>query len=184
MLAQRVTEELQLAVPRPVVDGPQLFQLVVADRERLTRFLPWVAQTQTVQDEVAFLQMTNRHLGQGQSLNLVIWVGDTVAGMISCNRFDQANRSADIGYWLGRPFRGRGVMTQAVRGLCTLVFQDYGMNRLVIRAAVENGASQAVARRAGFHLEGILRQNEKLADGYHDEYLFSYLRSEWAATRS
>lgn len=179
MFTYQVSATVALAVPRPEQDGPVLFDLLAAHRAEFSRFLPWVAQTQTAADEVAFLQKTNAHMGTGQSLNLVVLVAGRPAGMISCNRFDQGNRSADIGYWLGGPFRGKGVMTQAVRGMCTLAFTDYGMNRVVIRAAVENAASNAVAQRAGFFLEGTLRQNEKLADGYHDEQLYSYLRSDW-----
>ncbi|HIW72182.1 MAG TPA: GNAT family N-acetyltransferase [Candidatus Levilactobacillus faecigallinarum] len=183
MLAHQVTSRIQLAVPRPALDGPDLFALLAKEPDYYARYLPWVAQTTTAADEVAFLQQTNRHLGQGTSLNLVILVAGVTAGMISCNRFDQLNQSADIGYWLGRAYQGQGIMTTAVKGLCDLVFSDYAVNRLVIRAAVENTASNAVAQRAGFQPEGILRQNEKLADGFHDEQQYSYLKTDWLAAK-
>lgn len=183
MLSYRVSSIIKLVVPRPQIDGPQLFALLQADQRGLARFLPWVPAVSAVTDEVNFLRQTNRHLGNQESLNLVIQVNDQVAGMISFNRFDTVNRSADIGYWLGATFRGKGVMTQAVAGLCTLGFTDYNLQRIELRAAVDNAASNAVARRAGFHLEGSLRQRERLLDGYHDENLYSYLRRDWLTTQ-
>ncbi|MDT6980440.1 GNAT family protein [Levilactobacillus zymae] len=179
MLTYQVTPELALAVPRPAKDAAALFALIEQDRAALVRYLPWVATTRTVADEQAFLRLVNQHLGQGTSLNLVVWLPQQIVGMISCNRFDPTNQSADIGYWLGAPFRGQGLMTQAARGMCDLAFRDYDLNKLTIRAAVDNLASNAVARRAGFQPEGRLRQNERLADGYHDEYQYGLLREEW-----
>ncbi|GEO68504.1 GNAT family N-acetyltransferase [Levilactobacillus acidifarinae] len=179
MLTYQVTPEIALAMPRPVKDAPALFALIDQDRETLGRYLPWVATTHTVADETAFLRVVNQHLGQGTSLNLVVWLPQQPVGMISCNRFDSANHSTDIGYWLGASFRGQGIMTQAVRGMCDLAFRDYDLNKVIIRAAVDNLASNAVARRAGFQPEGRLRQNERLADGYHDDYQYGLLREEW-----
>jgi len=183
MLGYQVTSKIGLALPRPTLDGPQLFDLLAADRSAFTRYLPWVAGVKTAADEVAFLRRTNEHFGREESLNLVIVVDGTVAGMISYNQFDHANHSADIGYWLGTAFRGRGIMTQALASLCDLGFQDYGLNRLEIRAAVDNLASRAVAERAGFQAEGVLRQHEKLVDGYHDEQVYGYLRATWAGVK-
>nr|WP_246013825.1 GNAT family protein [Companilactobacillus suantsaicola] len=69
-------------------------------------------------------------------------------------------------------------MTQAVKCMANLGFEDYGLNRVIIQAAVDNKASNAVAKKAGFILEGTLRQNELLDDGFHDENLYSLLKED------
>ncbi|MFD1431888.1 GNAT family N-acetyltransferase [Lacticaseibacillus yichunensis] len=179
MFSYPINDQLKLALPRPLMDAPILFALIDADRDVLGRWLPWVDALRAPQDETAFLQTVLTHFAQGTSLNTVIWLNDAPAGMISFNGFHELSQSADIGYWLGRQFRGQGVMTQAVRGLCRLGFDEYDLNKITIEAAVDNQASNAVAQHAGFHLDGTLRANELLADGVHDGHVWSLLKSEF-----
>ncbi|WP_461225133.1 GNAT family N-acetyltransferase [Lacticaseibacillus suihuaensis] len=183
MFMYPIDDELALALPRPAVDAPALFALIDADRAAIGRFLPWALDTKDAAGEQAFLTMTLAHFGTGQSVNLVIYYQGQPAGTISFNGFDDAGASTDLGYWLGAAFRGKGIMHRAVAAMCDLAFTEYGRNRVVIRAAVDNPASNAVAAKAGFHLDGTLRQGERLADGFHDVHEWSLLQSEWAAQR-
>ena len=179
MLYYQVTDDVKLAVPRPAIDGPKIFELLDSNREEFLYYLPWLEELKTPSDEVKFLENTNKHFGNIESANLVIWYKDQIAGNISFNFIDDIRDSSDIGYWLGKDFHGKGIATQAVKGMCHIGFTDYQLNRLIIKAAVENEASNAVAKRAGFTLEGIARENEKLKDGFHDENIYSLLRREF-----
>ncbi|KRL98985.1 GNAT family N-acetyltransferase [Liquorilactobacillus satsumensis] len=179
MFSYEVSKNLRLALPRPIKDAPGLFALVDADRANLRRFLPWVDALKNAQDEENFLKHVKLNYAKEKSLNLVIWERQTIAGMISFNQFNQTNQSADIGYWLGKPSRGKGIITAAVQGICELGFLEYDLNRIIIRAAVDNQPSNAVAKRTGFRLEARLVQNEKLLDGFHDENQYVLLQAEW-----
>ncbi|WP_225046758.1 GNAT family N-acetyltransferase [Lacticaseibacillus kribbianus] len=179
MFMYPIDDELALALPRPVLDAPKLYALIDADRAAIARFLPWAADTKDAAGEQAFLTMTLAHFGQGKSVNLVIYYRGAPAGTISFNGFDDAGAATDLGYWLGEPFRGKGIMHRAVAAMCDLAFTEYGRNRVIIRAAVDNPASNAVASKAGFHLDGTLREGERLADGFHDVNEWSRLKSEW-----
>lgn len=178
MLSYQVNPDIVLAMPRPQKDAPILFKLLDTHRQSFEYYLPWLSLTGDYHDEVRFLEQTNRHLGQGDSLNLVIWFKHQIVGMISFNHFDHTRDSADIGYWLGQEFQGQGIVTKAVKGLCQLGFESYDLNRIIIQAATDNEASNRVAKNAGFTFEGIMRQNEKLHDGFHDENIYSLLRSD------
>lgn len=178
MFEYRIDPELALALPRPEYDAAPLFALVQQDRTVLGRYLPWVAGMQTAAQEAAFLQMTLEHYAAHQSLNLVVHYQDEQAGMISFNHLDHENHAADIGYWLGVAYQGQNIMHRAVSGMCALGFTDLALHRLVIRAAVDNTASNRVAQKAGFTLEGVIRDNELLADGYHDENQYSRLKTD------
>lgn len=181
MMSYRVESDLFLAVPRPKKDAAELFRLIENDRGSMRKFLPWVDSLKKIGDEENFLAQVNINYAKEDSLNLVIWYRQKIVGMISFNSFDKLNNVADIGYWLGQKYRGHGIMTKAVKGICAIGFNDYDLHRIIIRAATDNEASNAVANRAGFIHEGILRKNEKLHDGYHDENIFSLLRDEWNA---
>jgi ribosomal-protein-alanine N-acetyltransferase len=71
--------------------------------------------------------------------------------------FEPEHARAEIGYWLGEPYRGRGFMRAAVQGLCEHVFAARQINRIYGLCFPENIASHAVLRGAGFRREGKLR---------------------------
>ncbi|MEW2139040.1 GNAT family N-acetyltransferase [Streptomyces sp. NPDC005409] len=65
--------------------------------------------------------------------------------------------SYEVGYWAVKEHRGKGYMTEAVRAVARWAFTELGVVRLEWRAEVGNAASRAVAERAGFRIEGLLR---------------------------
>lgn len=179
LMSYKIDSEISLAVPRPRKDAEKLFQLIDNDRGFFRKFLPWVDAIESYKNEEDFLSNVNINFGKELSLNLVIWYQQEIVGMISFNHLNKLNNLADIGYWLGKDYRGKGITTKAVKGICNIGFSDYDLNRIVIRAAIDNAASNAVAKKNGFKREGVLRKNEKLCDGYHDENIYSLLQSEW-----
>ncbi len=77
----------------------------------------------------------------------------------------------EIGYWLHPDARGRGLMTEALRLVVDHALDPDGLDRrrLALHAAVDNRASNAVARAAGFILFGTQRAAERLGDGSFDD---------------
>ncbi len=65
---------------------------------------------------------------------------------------------AEIGYWTAPEGRGRGLTTRAVRLVCDLAFAELGLTRITWWAVAGNDASRAVAERAGFRVEGLVRR--------------------------
>ncbi|MFF2845410.1 GNAT family N-acetyltransferase [Streptomyces sp. NPDC058001] len=63
----------------------------------------------------------------------------------------------EIGYWTAKEHRGRGYMTEVILELARWSFRDLACVRLEWRAEVGNAGSRAVAERAGFTVEGVLR---------------------------
>ncbi|WP_412989395.1 GNAT family N-acetyltransferase [Pediococcus siamensis] len=178
MFAYQVTKDLKLAIPNPARDSEQVFKLIDESRNSMQKWLPWVAELQNVEDEIRFLKHVNTNFGTGASLNVVIYFRQQPAGMISFNHIN--NNRADIGYWLAERFRGRGIMHQAVLAMVDIGFHEYDLNRIEIEAAVGNDGSNYVAQKAGFTLEGTLRENRRLLDGcFHDHNLYAFLRRDW-----
>jgi RimJ/RimL family protein N-acetyltransferase len=61
-----------------------------------------------------------------------------------------------LGYWLAKDYRGRGVMTRAVRAIAAYGFHTLGLKRIEATAFANNPASQRVLERAGLKREGTL----------------------------
>jgi RimJ/RimL family protein N-acetyltransferase len=90
----------------------------------------------------------------------------------------------EIGYWVRTSFTGQGYATEAVRGITAFAFEALGARRVEIRCAPENHPSARVAERAGFPLEGELRNAEVDAQGKPRNVLvFSMIWEEYEASK-
>jgi RimJ/RimL family protein N-acetyltransferase len=70
---------------------------------------------------------------------------------------DVFRRSAEIGYWLGEPFWGRGLATEALRAVTDYAFRTFDICRLEAGVFDWNPASARVLEKAGYTLEGRAR---------------------------
>lgn len=88
----------------------------------------------------------------------------------------------EIAYIVLKPERrGEGVMSEALRLFCGYLFETRKVNRLQLTVVPGNTASQRVAEKAGFQLEGILRGAIFLHGRNQDLQMFALLRDAWRA---
>jgi ribosomal-protein-alanine N-acetyltransferase len=83
---------------------------------------------------------------------------------------------AGIGYWLGRAYWNKGIMTEVVREITKYGFDELGLRRIHASTFPQSKASQRVLQKNGFELEGILRKNIRKGNRYIDEYLFARVK--------
>lgn len=72
---------------------------------------------------------------------------------------DVYRKTAEVGYWLGEPYWGRGIVAEAVGRICEFAFAHYDIVRIHADPYARNAASRRVLEKAGFVLEGVLRKN-------------------------
>ncbi len=80
---------------------------------------------------------------------------------------------------LDERFQGRGIISRALAKVLEHAFTDLAFNRIELRCIVTNTPSRRVAERAGFVLEGQLRQAEFLDGRFQDDLVYSLLASEY-----
>ena len=86
---------------------------------------------------------------------------------------------AEVGYWLGRAFWGRGIATAALRLLTAHAFAaDPELRRLWAVPFVTNVASARVLEKAGYTREGTLRQSAIKDGRVLDQFMYAILRDE------
>jgi ribosomal-protein-serine acetyltransferase len=163
--------------PFTVDDAEALFTLVDANRERLARWFPWVDGSTGPDVQRAFIE---RCIASETDLEgNGIWVGGDLVGGIGMHVEVIAN-SAEIGYWLDVRSEGRGLVTRGCALFIEHGFRQMGLHRIVIRAAVDNVRSRAVAERLGFTREGIGRESGRVGGGrYVDLVEYGLLDREW-----
>jgi ribosomal-protein-serine acetyltransferase len=159
--------------------APKLFELVDSNRAHLREWLPFVDDYRSVTDATQFITR-NRERNDGRShVAMGIWMGKSLAGVVTYDYIDWENRAALIGFWLGKRFQGRGIMTGACTALIDLAFYELDLNRVEIFCASENRRCRLVPERLGFKQEGVSRQREWLYDHFVDTVSYSVLASDW-----
>lgn len=89
-----------------------------------------------------------------------ITVDDKVVGSIGVFRCDNIHfRAAEMGYYIGEPYWGRGLGTSAVTQVCKYIFDKTDIIRIFAEPFAYNTASCRVLEKAGFQFEGLLRSN-------------------------
>jgi RimJ/RimL family protein N-acetyltransferase len=89
--------------------------------------------------------------------------------------------TAELGYWLGEPFWGRGIMTDAVRHLTAWAFENLEVHRIYATVFAGNQASVRVLEKAGFQCEGRLRASVFKNGRIIDQFVYACIRAGDAA---
>ncbi len=132
----------------------------------------------SIDDAREFIQFT---CAQDPETAFAITVGDLPAGVIGVVLRDDVERcSAEIGYWLGEKYWGRGIATRALAGFTRFAMTAYQLERIYALPLASNSASCRVLEKAGYRLEGRLRRSAIKAGVVQDQLLYAILREEAA----
>ncbi len=104
--------------------------------------------------------------------------GDAYVGSVDLRIRADDPGVGEIGFAVAPRARGRGHAVAAVREICRWGFAELGRSRIEWRAEVGNDASRRVAEKAGFTVEGLLRQTVRTAGGRRDCWVGSLLKGE------
>lgn len=105
---------------------------------------------------------------------LAITAGDQFAGCIGLEPQDDVYRfNAELGYWIGEPFWGKGIATQAVATFLSYVHETFPhLHRIYASVFEYNLPSMRVLEKNGFHLEGIRKKAVFKNGAYWDDHLY------------
>jgi RimJ/RimL family protein N-acetyltransferase len=155
------SDRLILRCPRPG-DGPIVFPSVRDSLPELKPWMPWAVNDYSQECAEEWCRKSAADfLSRNQLQFLILSRADhRHLGSVGAFKFIWEIPACEIGYWLRTSETGRGLMLEAVMTLVEMLRRTLGMRRMEIRTDAENMRSRNVARRAGFHLEGILRKSK------------------------
>lgn len=135
----------------------------------------------TVSDANDF-RVLNRNLEQAHQTHfnwMIVDEEDRVIGGIGLMyEHGISSHKSGFGYWLGAPYRSRGIMTEVVRDFCEMIFENTSLTRLEAMVYTYNPASARVLEKSGFIREGLMRHAVKKDDKYVDAWLYSRLKGD------
>ncbi len=166
------------ALLRPYRDGDQAALVRLANNPAVAAHLrDLFPQPYTWADAEKWL----RHAAREQPiLNFAICHEGQFAGGIGMMPGADIHRvSAEVGYWLGEPYWGRGIATAALSELSKYAFGTFAaMNRLFAYVDEDHTASIRVLEKARFRREGLLIGAVIKHGRIHNQLLFAFTRAE------
>ena len=107
-----------------------------------------------------------------------VTVNDKAVGSIGVFRCDNIHfRTAEMGYYIGEPYWGKGIGTSAVKQTCDHIFEQTDIIRIFAEPFAYNSASCRILEKAGFHLKGLLRSNAIKNGKILDMKMYSLIKS-------
>jgi len=103
-------------------------------------------------------------------------IDEAIGGIGIAPQTDVYSRSAEIGYWLGEPFWGKGIATMAVKAMTEYTFAQFNVVRIYAKVFEWNPASTRVLEKAGFRCEGRLRKSVTKIGQTIDELVYAIIK--------
>ncbi len=100
---------------------------------------------------------------------------ELIGGIGFHSKYGNHSHKDEIGYWLGKPFWNKGIMTDVVKKACEIGFTEFNLSRIEATVFNRNIASKKVLYKAGFVLEGTLKKFYLKDDKFIDADLFARL---------
>jgi RimJ/RimL family protein N-acetyltransferase len=134
-----------------------------------------------LEDAKDWIQGHQAALEAGRNLDLAICErAGPLVGAIGLV-FHPTHDRGEMGYWIGKPYWGRGYATEAAGAMLEYGFERLGFHKIHAYHYTRNPASGRVLEKIGMRREGIMRGHIKKWDVFEDCASFGILRADWEA---
>ncbi|MED1864953.1 GNAT family protein [Fictibacillus nanhaiensis] len=178
MLMWQIDDEIMLK-QADVKESDNIYRLLDKSRHHLGPWISWVDYTQSSSEMRQFIKTVNKKMKDQTDVVIFIWYRGQVAGSVALYDIKWHNQSGMLGYWVGSGFEGHGIAQRAVKGMLMYAYYTLMLNRVELRAAVQNEKSIKLARRLGFQAEGVVRQAEWIRGNCRDQVQMSLMKNEF-----
>jgi [ribosomal protein S5]-alanine N-acetyltransferase len=104
--------------------------------------------------------------------------GQAVGGIGISPKTDVKKKNAELGYWLGEPFWGKGIITRAIGEIVDIAFKTYDITRIFAAPYGTNFASHRVLKKSGFKLEARFEKTIYKNGEFLDELIFAIHKTD------
>ena len=165
-------------------DAALLYEAVRESIAEVSKWLPWCHEDYSIEESREFIS-ARKLASQGDewySFAVFDKSSQQFLGGVGLNFINRVHQVGNLGYWVRTSATGRGFASRAARLAAQFGFEEPGLHRIEIVAAVDNVVSQRVAEKAGAKREGILRKRLLIRDTSHDAVIFSLIADDLIAS--
>ena len=162
-------------------DVAGICEAVAESQRELARWMPWHHSGYDRSDAETFIRLQPQAWSEGREYSFAISdrQSNKLLGGCGLNRIDWMNLSANLGYWVRTTAAGYGVASAATRLLLGFAFEQLGLARVEIVAAVGNAASQRVAEKVGATREALARNRCRAGGVQQVAYVYSVIPADF-----
>ena len=189
MLARLYKIDTAIITPRTVIrrfregEGNAFYRLVSDNRDRLREVLPQTIDTVPTKKEAeGYVRRKIAAWLCQEEFCFGVWENESaqLIGYVKIFHIDWSVPSADITFFIDKEYEGKGLMTEVVRKLLRFAFEQLSIEKIRLRTAMDNYATQRLARKCGLRREGDLRSEYRRPSGeLVDVMLFGYTKTEY-----
>lgn len=183
-IGTKTLETDRLVLRRIVKDDAELMFCNWANDHEVTRYLTWQAHA-SVNDTKEIIDLW---LSEYDKPDYYLWcivvkeTGEPI-GSIAAVGINEAVKSAEIGYCIGKRWWRQGYTTEALEAVIRFFFEEVGLNRIEAGHDPNNPNSGKVMQKAGLQYEGTLRQARKNNQGICDYSICAILAEDYFAPK-
>jgi RimJ/RimL family protein N-acetyltransferase len=165
-----------------ISDARSLLSMLAS--EEVARFIS--PPPTTVEGFERFIAWTHRERAAGSYICFAVVPDglDTAIGLFQLRELEPGFGTAEWGFAIGSAFWGSGVFVESARLVLEFAFEIVSVHRLEARAAVANGRGNGALCKLGAVKEGVLRKSFLRRGEYHDQALWSIVRSDWRQSKA
>ncbi|WNS41000.1 GNAT family protein [Paenibacillus sp. MMS20-IR301] len=160
-------------------DGAEMNAAIGESLNELQPWMPFAQSLPAVEETEQYVRESRIDYLKRSMLNMQIYskYDGSFIGNIGLHHINWETRCFEAGYWIRSSQAGNGFITEAVNGITDFAARELGAERIEIRCSARNLRSAAVAERAGFTLDGVLRSSTRESDGeLHDSKVYAKVR--------
>jgi rifampin ADP-ribosylating transferase len=128
----------------------KLYETITENHDHLAAWLPFPKHTHSAEDTKAFIGQKNQEWEEGLTYAYSIENDGKLIGVTDLRGLKDGDKTPEIGYWISSAAAGKGITTKVTQALTELGFETFNLSKIMIRAHVDNHASNRVAEKAGF----------------------------------
>lgn len=152
-----------------------------ASQEIVCRFQPWGPNTE--EDSIGFVNQvlidTTKEPRTRYTFAIVTKDNERMIGATEISIRDDFNRNGEIAYIVNPDYWGNGIATEVATILIGFGFSKLKLHRIFATCDPRNVGSSKVLEKVGMTLEGRIREDLLLKDGWRDSLLYGVLEHEW-----
>jgi RimJ/RimL family protein N-acetyltransferase len=160
------TERLLLRSPQPG-DGIEVNQAIRESYADLHEWMDWATYLPDVEETEQRKQEARARFLAGEDFQVHAYLKTTYAlvAVAALHPLNWSVPSFEIGYWGRCGYQGQGYVSETVRALTRVALEVFQANRIQICCDERNLRSRRVAKRAGYELEAVLKNDQRAPDG-------------------
>lgn len=132
----------------------------------------------TKDDGKVFLEIADNTPDEEEYVRAIEWDGEAIGTISLLRKTDIYALCGEIGYWLGEPFWGKGIMTKVVRDVVNYGFETMGLIRIWAEVFDFNIGSVRVLEKAGFVKEATLKKRILKNGIVSDSYIYAIIKEK------